>query len=267
MSRSTPDSGYVGRRLLKRLSYFWLPGLCLLCKMDSGRNLDLCAVCERDLPLLGHHCKICAAPLPTISTTPDTPATSTTPTTSTTARCGECLQRPPAFSETLTPYLYQAPLNRLVWRFKFNGDLAVGRVLANLLAQHLGELGNEMPDLIVPVPLHWRRKLARGFNQSGELAIIVGKLLDIPVRNDLLTRVTHTSPQRGLDRDQRRRNVKHAFAPKTIRAQRQIKDRSIAIVDDVVTTASTADAVARSLMHNGAAQVQVWAVARTLLEN
>lgn len=124
-----------------------------------------------------------------------------------------------------------------------------------------------MPDLIMPVPLHWRRKLARGFNQSGELAIIVGKLLDIPVRSDLLTRVAHTSPQRGLDRDQRRRNVKRAFAPKTIRARQQIEDRSIAIIDDVVTTASTADAVARSLMNSGAAQVQVWAVARTPLEN
>lgn len=254
MIGTIPDSAYPGRSFLDRLSYSWLPGLCVLCNMDSGRNLDMCSVCEHDLPRLGHHCKICAAPLPSPG------------------HCGICLQRRPAFTETLTPYLYLAPLNRLLWHFKFNGDLAVGRVLANLLAQHLRALdlhalAADPPDLIVPVPLHWRRKLARGFNQSHELAVIVGKLLDIPVRSNLLRRITHTSPQQGLGRQERRRNVKQAFALPTIRAEQQIKDQSIAIVDDIVTTASTADALARLLLNSGAARVQIWAVARTPLEN
>lgn len=253
------------RQLLKLLNYTFLRGHCVLCNTASGRAFDLCPICEDHLPRIGHHCKVCCVPLSSISisvgfsTDIDTaPALSL---------CGACLKQTPAYSQTHIPYLYQPPVDHLLWRFKFSGDLAAGQVLARLLAQYIGERSIGEVDMIVPVPLHWRRQLNRGFNQARELAVTVGNILNIPVNSRLVQRTAHTDAQQGLNRRQRQSNLGNSFAVNPADTEQLIKDKSIVIIDDVVTTGSTAQAIAKVLINNGAAQVKVWAVARTPLEN
>lgn len=252
------------RRFSTRLSYALLPGHCKLCKSDSMRNLDLCALCESDLPDIGHHCNICSEPFP--SPQPNTPVSLLT--------CGNCLNSAshftPHFSHAHIPYLYKAPVDRLLISFKFKGDLVAGKVLGELLSQHIEQRikhGLVIPEVLIPVPLHWRRRFGRGFNQAHELTISLSKRLNIPVNNKLVLRKTHTPAQHNLNREQRLRNLRGAFSVSRYACAEQIEGKSFAIVDDVLTTGSTANAIAKLLIDNGAVQVMVWAVARAALEN
>ncbi|MBV1931084.1 MAG: ComF family protein [Porticoccaceae bacterium] len=243
-----------------RFSYMLLPGHCKLCKSDSMRSLDLCALCESDLPDIGDHCNICSEP----SANP-WPKALAKPLT-----CGNCLNRTPYFSHAHIPYLYKAPIDRLLISFKFKGDLVAGKVLGKLLSQHIEQCIKHdlaVPQAIIPVPLHWWRRLGRGFNQAHELAMTLSKHLNIPVNNKLVLRKTHTSAQHHLNREQRLHNLRDAFSVSRYACAEQIEGKSFAIVDDVLTTGSTANAIAKLLIDNGAARVVVWAVARAALEN
>ncbi len=268
------DSGNnsLPAKLLTWLSYALLPGHCLLCKSDTKRRFDLCAVCEQDLPCIGTRCDICSVPVHSAilidsNSEPD-PLQQRKPKLVT---CGNCQHHPPPFSATIIPYLYQAPVDQLIWRFKYKGNLVAGRVLAQLLAKNIRALhkteGAIKPDFIIPVPLHWRRRFSRGFNQACELAVVVGRQLEIPVTKRLIKRVIHTPAQQSVNRKQRQSNTPHSFVVRATKPECEIKGRSFAIIDDVMTTGSTVNAIARLLVKNGAAQVVVWAIARTPLEN
>ena len=114
------------------------------------------------------------------------------------------------------------------------------------------------PDLIIPVPLHPRRLRQRGFNQALELAKPLGVMLDRPVEALLLERVEDTPSQTGLNEAMRRRNVKQAFD--TTRACPNVH---VALIDDVVTSGSTVNEAAKTLLENGAKTVCIWAVSKT----
>jgi ComF family protein len=249
------------RRFSTRFSYTLLPGHCKLCKSDSMRSLDLCALCESDLPDIGRHCNICSEPFSNPQA--DDPDVSS-------LICGNCLKGKTLFSHARIPYLYQAPIDHLLISFKFKGDLVAGKVLGELLSQHTEKCikhGLIAPDMIIPVPLHWRRRFGRGFNQAHELAISLSKRLNIPVNDKLVLRKTYTRAQHHLNREQRLHNLRNAFAVNSSARIEQIEGKSFAIVDDVLTTGSTANAIAKLLIDNGAVRVVVWAVARAALEN
>ena len=239
------NKNYPGRLLLRSLAALF-PGRCLHCQLPSRRSLDLCRGCEAELPLLAACCSICAEPLPV------------------TGICGHCLAAPPDFSRVVAPYRYAPPLDSWINRFKRHGDLRSGRVLGELLAGHLHQSLPELarPDCLVPVPLHWRRRFSRGFNQSRELATVVSHRNGIPLRERLVRRVKPTPHQQTLDRRQRQRNLRRAFS-----ATRDCAGLRIAVIDDVVTTTGTARALAAALTTAGALDVQIWALARTALAN
>jgi ComF family protein len=131
-------------------------------------------------------------------------------------------------------------------------------VLGQLFAQHVGATRRDpLPELIIPVPLAPRRYRQRGFNQAHELAGPLARLLRVPVRPDLVVRQKETLEQLPLDRKQRRRNVRDAFA-----APAALPARHVAILDDVVTTGSTVTELARVLALSGAERIEVWAIAR-----
>lgn len=184
---------------------------------------------------------MCAGPLPLLPT----------------AVCGACLRRPPPFDAAYAAFRYAWPADRLLQQFKFHGHLATGRALALALADYLALRHAEAPDLIVPVPLHRRRLARRGFNQAAELARVLGPAFGAPVRPLALRRVRATVSQRGLGGAARRRNLRGAF-----RCTGAVAGLHVALVDDVVTTASTASEIARSLRRAGAARVSVYALAR-----
>ena len=175
--------------------------------------------------------------------------------------CAPCVASLPALASgihrVVAPFEYRFPVDRLVQRFKFAGDLAVGRWLALQLAARARR--EARPQLLVPVPITRKRLRARGFNQTVEIARAVSRQLRIPTAMRVLERTRDAPAQAGLSRRARRANLRGAF-----RCRRGVlAGRHVALIDDVFTTGATADAAARALRRAGAARVDVWAIART----
>jgi ComF family protein len=247
-----PASPVNARRLnpvdgwLRRLSLRLLPPRCLLCRAPGAAGRELCADCARDLPWNRACCARCALPLPPAEVVADERI------------CGHCQQHPPEFERLLAPFRYAYPLDGLVTRFKFRHDLAAGALLADLMAEARAGDGADQPDLVVPVPLHVLRLRERGYNQSLELAKRLAPALALHIDAGALVRRRATAAQTELDAAERRRNVRDAFVADPAR----VRDRRIALVDDVATTAATAEACARALRTAGACAVEVWVAAR-----
>ena len=222
---------------------WFFPQSCLVCGAAVADRADLCGPCEAGLPRAGPGCARCAAPLPGAGLD---------------RICGRCLTRPPYLDRTHALYRYDAPIDRLIQGFKYGRRLDWGRALANALAQGLRAAGAHA-DAIVPVPLHRRRLRERGYNQSLELARPIGRLLDIPVLAHAARRVRPTPAQAGLSRDDRQRNVRNAFK---IAQPSAVSEKCVAVVDDVMTSGHTVNALARALKHAGAGDVVVWVLAR-----
>jgi ComF family protein len=211
---------------------------CLLCAAASGTSL-VCGACDDALPRLEHACTRCAVPL------------------AARGMCGECLRRAPAFDEALAAFEYRFPLDRLVHRFKYAGDLAVGRWLALRLAECI-ECSADRPDLLVAPALTAARLRERGFNQAVVLAQHVGKRLGVRHAPSAFRKLRETSPQPGLHRKERLGNLRDAFD-----CGLALAGEHVAIVDDVMTTGATTQTLAALLKARGAARVSVWCVART----
>lgn len=161
-----------------------------------------------------------------------------------------------AFDAVRTVFSYRFPLERLVHRFKYAGDLAVGQWLALRLAEHVCD--EPGPDVIVVPPSARARLRERGFNPAAEIAKVVARTCAVSLDCSLVLRTREQAPQAGLTRRERLANVRGAFA-----CGSSLRGMDVAIVDDVMTTGATADAIARALKAAGAARVRVWAVART----
>ncbi len=173
-------------------------------------------------------------------------------------QCGVCLRRPRRFDAACCPFRYAYPLDHLVRALKYHGGIAQGRVLGELLAQRIQRTRTDpLPDLLLPVPLAPRRFRERGYNQAIELARCLERRLRIPLRADLVARVRETREQAALRRSERRRNIRRAFE-----VTGKFSAGHLAIVDDVVTTGSTVNELARVLKRAGATKIEVWAVAR-----
>ena len=156
-----------------------------------------------------------------------------------------------------SPYIFEGPLREAVHRLKYRGWRAAAPVLGGLLAayiEHHKFPGQASSQVLVPVPLHHRRLRNRGYNQSHLLAKEAGKLLGIPVRQDLVKRAKYSPPQvEARSREQRRDNVAGSFE-----AVAGVEGLSILLVDDVATTGSTISACSAALKEAGA--VSVWGV-------
>ncbi len=174
--------------------------------------------------------------------------------------CGACIQQAPPFTRTVCPLQYQFPVDRLVQAFKFNRQLAAGRVLSHLMCEYMGSEGFTFPDMLIPVPLHNVRMRQRGFNQACELGTYIGRVFGIPLLITALRRHRNTQAQSGLSRKQRRQNVRGAFY-----WHGAIKPaRHVALIDDVMTTGTTVTECARVLKKAGAKRVDVWVAARAI---
>ncbi len=225
-------------------SHHWLwPHHCLLCQAQAPAGKDFCTACDQSLPRSREACPRCGAPGAVVG--------------SRTANCGECQKHPPAYDSTRAIFRYASPVDRLIQQLKYHGRLDLSRVLGGYLAGHMLTLNDPLPDVVVPVPLHVTRLRDRGFNQSLEIARFVAKQLQVPLDWQGAQRVRPTAPQTELPRDQRRKNVRGAFtASKVFAGQR------VAIVDDVMTSGHTVNALAECLLQSGARDVRVWVVAR-----
>ncbi len=175
--------------------------------------------------------------------------------------CGECLKDTPDFDRTFSPYLYQPPLSNMLISFKQSHDFYAGKTLADIfvkdIKQHYMQYHLPYPDFIVAMPQHWYKQWKRGFNHAIFFAEAASKHLSIPLFKKVIRR-KNTPDQKGLSRKQRLLNLNQAFDISTI-----LNGEHIAIVDDVMTTRASANALARELKKAGAGQVSVWVLART----
>lgn len=219
------------------------PRICTLCDQAQSSDSPLCPRCLASLQPIHHPCTQCGNPLPA--------------TTLNGLHCGTCLTTPPYFDRVHAPYHYQPPLSNLITAYKFNQRLVHARLFADLLHATIRHTHHALPEVIVPVPLHPKRQRERGYNQALEIARLLGKQLNIAVNNKCLQRTRATQPQSDLDAHDRSRNVRGAF---TLRDK--LPYQHIALVDDVLTTGSTVNEIARLLKKNTTVKtVEVWCVA------
>ncbi len=221
-----------------------LPPACPLCSslLPPGPATVFCPSCHREIPPLPTPCcSRCALPFATAG--------------GQNHLCAGCLaEKTPAFSRVQAAGLYDGLLRRAVQRFKYSGAIGLDHPLGALLASRIDP---GPAQLLVPVPLHPSRLRQRSYNQSLLLARCLGRQVGLPVAADLLHRIRATPSQQGLPAAVRRRNLQGAFA-----LCEAPGPRNILLIDDVMTTGSTARECTRTLLAGGALRVDVAVVAR-----
>ena len=227
---------------LANIQDWLLPSLCPACGATAEKGQGLCQGCTQTLPGLGYACPRCAKPYEHADIQ---------------GECGACQKRPPAFERGIALYRYAPPVDHFIRELKFNRQLGLARLLGEHLAKRV--MDEPRPDRIIPVPLHRARLRERGYNQALEIARPLARALDVPIDFQSLQRVRATLPQTGLAVAARRKNVRDAFR---LRAADSVRGQHLALVDDVMTTGSTAQAAAKCLRAAGADKVEVWVVAR-----
>lgn len=218
------------------------PQPCILCNAANGNELGLCPACLSDLPFhQGEYCPQCGLP------------------STNNFMCGACIASPPDFDATRSIFRYEYPISQLVQHYKYGQQLHLGNLFAKLLEQKLS--AHKLPDLIIPMPLHPKRLTERGFNQSLEVAKILGKALNIRVDYTTCLRTKYSPPQASLPLKQRATNIKGAFA-----CTKSLTGLRVALIDDVMTTGASLNALAKAVKAKGASHVECWVIARTLLD-
>ncbi len=218
--------------------------LCQLPLVAQGRGI--CSFCLRQLPSMGPLCGRCGLPA-----APQT------------RECGRCVQKPPPWQALVCASDYQPPLSQLLHHFKFSGNTALAVMLAKLILlswlQQRRAYGLPRPDLILSSPLHPQRLWSRGYNQSELLARPLSHWLSCHYAPNALLRVRKTAVQHRLNHRQRQRNLHQAF-----RVTQDLSGLKVVLIDDVVTSGSTAAEITHQLQQAGAAMIQVWCLCRTL---
>jgi ComF family protein len=201
---------------------FLAPSSCVFCGLSSkGDEKSICVACYGDLPW-------------------NEPAVSPTP---------------GIFDRSIAMLHYEFPVDAAIKALKFNRKLYYAPALGEVLCAACPMLPKDI-DAVLPVPLHWRRKTFRGFNQAMEIAKPVAKMLGVPMLTGV-QRKRATPFQSGLDAAERSRNLQRAF-----RAPEIIRHAHVLIIDDVVTTGATTIQLAKALRRSGADKTSVLAVAK-----
>lgn len=212
----------------------------MLCGDPGIDDRDLCGPCRSALPYRKHSCIRCAASLSAKSD----------------LVCGTCLKHPPLFDTAVAAFDYEEPVRHLIHGLKFQRRYPYGRLLGGLLADMLTER-QDLPQTLMPVPLHPARYRERGFNHTVEIAREISRRLGVPLDVRTARRTRATRAQVGLSAKERARNMKSAFE-----LVEPCIARHVALIDDVVTTGATVNELARVLKKNGTERVEIWACAR-----
>lgn len=224
-----------------------LPYHCVMCLEISDQRRDLCQKCQNELPTFSHTCQQCGIAFP------GNPHPH---------RCGQCITHPPYFDNTVVGFDYQTPIDGWLRQFKFHKKGVYARILTEIFAEKLLQIFINDPELkpqiIVPMPLHWRRLTQRGFNQAHIIAQYLSRKLNIPLlKPTCVTRIKYTQAQSSLNLNARKHNMREAFS-----VQKLTETKHIAIIDDIITTGNTVSALSQQLKSSGVQRISIWALAR-----
>ena len=234
------------------------PSRCILCQKTVDRqgvdvatglelkNVEICSGCLSTLPYNHPCCTSCALPLAEDVAQP--------------VLCGRCIQKTPAFDYSYSLFRYEDALIKLVHQLKFSEKVSYARSIGEMLLSKLQQevyCVEKLPDCLLPVPLHRSRLKQRGFNQSIEIARVIARRLQLPIVHAAVIRRRSTESQTGLSAKQRHKNIRGAFD-----VVGDLKGQHVLIIDDVVTTGSTVNELAKVLKKNGVKRVGVLSIAR-----
>lgn len=243
---------------------------CYLCGCDVANNMEpvtstdsnnkqhqspiICQYCHLKLPLSDNLCTTCGLPLYINLNGNKSNVSGTTHS----KVCGSCLINSPIFNRVVSAFHYEQPISDFITHLKYSGQLHLAPILSDYLTCALKRTYKipELPQLVIPVPLHRKKIIKRGFNQSRLIANLVSNSLNIEVLNNGCERIKETQAQSGLDSTERKANIKNAFEI-SIRLPAHV-----AIVDDVVTTGMTVSELTEKAISAGAERVDVWCIAR-----
>jgi ComF family protein len=241
------------------------PAACASCEAELSPNvpdrfgIPICDRCLDEMEFIaGPTCARCGAPVPRIGRSTDEPGADTLRTHG----CARCRGRKMWFDETIAAGLYSNRLREIVLRMKdANGD-ALSLTIGSLVWQQCGErLAAIGADVVAPIPLHWRRRLAHRTNSAAILSEVLSRKLSLSLAERLLRRRKHTQPQSSVAPSQRWDNVRQAFS---VRRGYHLNQAHVLLVDDILTTGATCSEAARALRKAGAARITVIVVARAI---
>jgi ComF family protein len=225
-----------------------LPSLCVSCR-EPVDGEGVCAACWARLSFIAPpHCPRLGIPF-VFDPGPDMLSM-------------EAIANPPAYQRARAAVRYDDVARTLVHSLKYQDRTDLAPAMGRWMARAGRELLDEA-DMLIPVPLHWRRAWRRRYNQSGALARVIERQTGVKVRGDVLHRVRATEQQIGLSRAQRATNVQGAFQVSADR-QSEVQGRRVVLIDDVLTSGATLDACARALLRAKAAQVDALVFARVV---
>ena len=246
---------YSGIQQISSQSIQWLqtgknfvyPPRCSLCGISAVCSGSNCGVqIEQIAPKVAQACERCGAP--------------TGPHLDTSEGCSYCKNERFLFTRAIALGKYQGPLRQLVLNLKLNHGAHLGGGLGNLLYYRNQETLQKLaPNLIIPIPLHWTARLHRSHHPASIIAEAVSHRLQAKYSGNILAKRKRTPAQTSLTLSNRRKNLRGAFE---IRKRSQVVGQSILLVDDVLTTGSTANAATRVLLDAGASEINVAVIAR-----
>lgn len=217
-----------------------LPSICVLCNQFHCNISAVCMPCIELMPLLGYTCKHCAYPLFDGDY----------------LVCGQCIKNTPHFDKTITAYRFEEPLRSLLHQFKYQQKLYLTSFLSQLII-NAWEEERIKPQCLIPMPMHPQKIKTRGFNQTVLLTRTLAKKLEIPMDLSSCQKVINTIPQAQLDGEDRPHNIRGAFHVSAMPYQH------VALIDDLLTTGSTANELAITVKKTGVERVDLWCCART----
>jgi len=226
----------------KTVDFLFYSDGCLLCKRHVTVEAPLCETCYTALPWLGaDKCSYCDLP------------------TTHAKICAHCLKQPFAFEKLSAAFEFSSPISQMIYKLKFSEKLYVAKILALWMMEKC--ILHYDVDCMVAVPLHPSRQRKRGFNQAWELAKEISKRTQIEAVAHGYQRVKATAPQISLAYRARQANVSFA----SFEVSSGFKNQNVLIIEDVVTTGATVNALAQAFKRAGAKTVQIWACCRTAL--
>lgn len=221
-----------------------IPFNCYCCGQTSYTGLNMCSQCQQYLlnwPIYAYHCYQCGRKLQEQNQY---------------LRCGQCIKKPPYIDQLVFINDYEGLLRQLITQFKFHKKHFLQSLLADLLSQRV--VDEQLPSALIPVPLHPKKYIQRGFNQAEVISQYISNQFNIPYLNGVCQRIKNTHSQSELKGNERYLNVKNAF-----QVNHSINYPTIAIIDDVVTTGYTVNALSRVIKQQTQVQsISVWCLAR-----